>query len=72
MCHCLRADPALTGDWFGNEDREKVGHPEAVHAPCPPQEAELAARNLWLRKAKCGTGGRAQERRDNVAMPRAW
>jgi hypothetical protein len=57
---------------FGIEDREKVGHPEAVHAPCPPMETELVARNLWLRKARRGAGSHGQGRRANVPMPRAW
>ena len=36
---------------FGIEDREKVGHPEAVPAPCPPMETES-----W--RATCGCGRR--------------
>jgi hypothetical protein len=57
---------------FGIEDREKVSHPEAVHAPCPPMETELVARHLWLRKARRGAGSRGQGRRANVPIPRAW
>jgi hypothetical protein len=57
---------------FGIEDREKVSHPEAAHAPCQPLETELVARHLWLRQARRGAGRRGQGRRAHVPMPRAW
>jgi hypothetical protein len=57
---------------FGIEDREKVGHPEAVHAPCPPMETALVARHLWLRQPRGRAGRRGQGRRAHVPMPRAW
>jgi hypothetical protein len=57
---------------FSVEDRENVGHPEAVHAPCPPMETELVARHLGLRQARRGAGSRGPGRCANVPMPRAW
>ena len=41
---------------FGIEDRENVGHPEAVHAPCPPMETALVARHPLRRKTLRGAG----------------